>query len=799
MANPTTQDNRLMRIATPLGKDYLLINTFTAYESLSQLFSIDIELLKEENEVTFTPTTIDPKSLLGKGITITVETEEKTSRHFSGMINQFSQGNRDVRFSYYNVTVVPHVWILTQNIQSRIFQQMSVPDILKKVLEGFDVKYEMQGTFEPRNYCVQYRESDFDFASRLMEEEGIYYYFMHEEGKDLMVLGNTSQSHRDCPTKKDIQFFVSVGDMDDFVGTVNSFLSGYNLQTGKVTLWDFNFQLPDKKLDASETSVYSFGDSQKLESYDFPAGYARKYDGIAKDGGEQSGELNKVFNDRTSTTKYWIDELDSRCTVATGKSDSPSITAGHRFNLKNHPNNDLNKTYTIVSAQHIAKQNPSYASDEQSPQPYSNTFTCIEQGAGKPGFRPKRVTRKPIVHGSQTAMVVGPSGEEIFTDKYGRIKVQFHWDRDGVNDASSSCWVRVAQTWAGNKWGSVYIPRIGMEVLVHFLEGDPDQPIVTGCVYNPKTMPPYTLPEHKTKSTIKSNSSTGGGGFNEIRFEDKKGSEQIFIHAQKSEDIRVKADRRELIGNDRHLRVMRDKREFVKRDKHVIIERDQIEKIKRDKHRLVEGNISYETSGNYSHKIAGNHALKIDGNSSTAAGGNVSITGNIVVVEATTNITLKCGGSSININSGGIQIIGSPMLMLNSGGSPMPASPGTICPPLPPDEAEIADNADPGSDAPTYRNQRRATPPARVPSYTAPWHNPDDPKNKDKKSWVEVELLDDLGNPVPGERYRVTLPDGKTVAEGTTNDKGRAKITNIDPGSCKVTFPRLDDKAWDKK
>ena len=242
----TTQDKRLMRIATPLGKDFVLINTFVAHEGLSELFNIDIELLKEEDQATFEPTVIDPKDIIGKGVTVTVETEEGTYRHFSGMVNRFSQGNRDVRFSYYNINVVPHIWMLTQRIQSRIFQQISVPEILKKVFQGFDVKYEMQGTFEPRNYCVQYRESDFDFASRLMEEEGIYYYFVHEEGKDLMVLGNTPQSHRDCPTKKEIEFFVKVGEKDDFVGTINSFISGFNLQTGKVALWDYNFQLPDK-------------------------------------------------------------------------------------------------------------------------------------------------------------------------------------------------------------------------------------------------------------------------------------------------------------------------------------------------------------------------------------------------------------------------------------------------------------------------------------------------------------------------------------------------------------------------
>jgi len=794
----TTQDNRLLRIATPLGKDYLLLDNFKASEGLSQLFSISAELLHEETDNSFNPTIIDPKNIIGKGVTISVGSPDGTTRDFSGMVNSFMQGNRHVRFSHYSITIVPHIWLLTQNSQSQIFQQMSVPDILKKVFTGFDVKYEFQETYEPRNYCVQYRESDFNFASRLMEEEGIFYYFEHKDGKDLMIVADTPQSHRDCPSKKDIPFFVKVGEKQDFVGAINSFLSGHNLQTGKVTLWGHNFQLPDKKLEKEETSKFTLGDNKSLELYDYPAGYGRKYDGIKTSGGEQSGDLQKVFPDRERTVKNLMEALDSRVTQATGTSDCCSITAGHRFNLIDHPNRDLNKTHTIVTATHSAEQSPDYVSDQAVNDPYTNTFTCIEQGAGKPGFRPLKTATKPIVQGSQTAIVVGPTGEEIFTDKYGRVKVQFHWDRDGQVDANSSCWVRVAQTWAGNKWGAMFIPRIGMEVLVHFLEGDPDQPIITGCVYNPQTMPPYTLPDEKTKSTVKSNSSPGGQGFNEFRFEDKKGSEQIFVHGQKDQDIRIRNNRRELIGNDRHLIVKRDKREKVERDKHIIIERDQIEKIERDKHRKVEGKIAYDTTGSVTHKIGGSLAESVGGSYAVDVSGSYTITANTIVLEATTGLTIKVGGNFVTINSAGVQINGT-MVMINSGGAALPGSPGSPVDPLPPDEAEIADNADPGSDAPTYRNQRRATPPARVPSYTKPTHNPKSPKNKDKKSWIEIELKDELDNPVAGERYRVTLPDGSTIAEGTTDENGLAKVTNIDPGSCQVTFPRLDDSSWDPK
>jgi type VI secretion system secreted protein VgrG len=684
----TKQEGRLMRIATPLGDDYLLVNRFTAHEGLSQLFSIDIELLHEENEADYAPTKVDPKSLLGQGISIAIAASDGSERQFTGIVNRFSQGNRDVRFSYYYIHVVPQIWLLTQKSQSRIFQQKSVPDILKIVFDTFNVKYELQGSHEPRNYCVQYRETDFDFASRLMEEEGIFYYFVHKDGEHQMVVADTPQTHQDCPGKSTIPFFVNVGDPDAFVGAVNSFLNDHKIQTGKVTLWDHNFQLPTNNLDLEKPSRFSFGDSLKLEMYDFPGGYARKYDGIDKSGGDQASELNKVFNDRQQTVDFAMEALDAEVATATGRSDCCSITAGYRFTLSNHPNAELNKTYTIVSATHTAEQNPSYVSNEAVPEPYTNEFSCILHGAGNPGFRPLPKTEKPVIQGSQTAGVVGPAGEEIFTDKYGRVKVQFHWDRDRKLDASSSCWVRVAPLWAGNKGGAMFIPRIGQEVVVSFLEGDPDQPIITGCVYNPQTMPPYTLPDEKTKSTIKTDSTKGGGGFNELRFEDKKGSEQIFIHAEKNQDIRVKNDCMELIKHDRHL----------------IIENDQYEKVKKDKHLQVTGDHNEKIDGSMSLKVGSDIDIKTGMKYAVDAGMEVHLkAGTTAVIEAGASLTLKVGGNFVNINSGGVFIQGT-MVMLNSGGA---AGSGSGASPDPPKDPKEADTAEPG--------QRTQLPPASPP------------------------------------------------------------------------------------
>jgi type VI secretion system secreted protein VgrG len=667
-----------MAIYTPLGEDFLLINRFSAREGISELFEFEAELLHEESDSDSTPTDIDPADLLGKAVTIAIDQRDGTIREFTGIVNRLSKGNRDTRFSYYYVTIVPHVWLLTKKSQSRIFQQMSVPDILRVVFTGFEVNWQMQGVDKKRNYCVQYQETDFDFAARLMAEEGIYFYFEHRFGKHMMVVANTPQSHPDTPSKSEIPFFIDVTRAnEDFVTSIHSFADNTNINTGKVTMWDHNFQLPAKKLDSQQASIFSYGDNQQLERYDYPGGYARKFDGIDKSGGEQSGELGNVDTSKTSTVSNLMESLDVQVRVIGGSSDCSSLTSGYKFQLTEHPNSALNQQYVITSVTHEAEQNPTYVSDDYVEQPYANSFSCIRHGAGAPPYRPSMGFQKPVIPGVQTAFVVGPGGEEIFTDKYGRVKVQFHWDRDGQVNADSSCWVRVAQSWAGNRWGSMFIPRIGMEVIVHFIDGDPDQPIITGCVYNPQTMPPYTLPDEKTKSGIKSNSSTGGGGFNEFRFEDKKGEEQIFVHGEKDLDVRIKNDAKELILNDRHLKV----------------ENDQFEQVSNDKHLKVEGDQNENVGGTVSLKAGSDILQKADNNYAVDAGMAVHVkAGMSMVLEAGSTLTLKVGGNFININSGGIFIKGT-MVMINSGGA---AGAGSGCSPAAPTAPQEAVDADAG-------------------------------------------------------------------------------------------------------
>lgn len=676
---PISQENRLLQLTTPFGGDFLLLDKFRGQEGLSRLFRFELDLVHEEAQSGGVPTIIEPAEILGKPVGVSLVQPDGLTRYFCGMVSQFSQGNTDERFTYYRATVVPSVWLLTQRSQSRIFQHLSVPDILRNIFQNFEVNYEIQGQFHPREYCVQYRETDFDFVSRLMEEEGIFYYFEHTEQGHKMIVANTPQSHRNCPERNQIPFELDITGHDEYFSFVSNWLVRHQLQTGKYTLWDHNFQLPHRKLEADHVSRFAVADNEQLEVYDFPGNYANRFDGIDKGGGEQASSLQNIFQDNQRTTEIRMQERDAEYKIIRAWSNCGTLTSGYRFTLVNHPSQANNIDYVLVSIEHEAEQSPNFVSHEVKELAYQNSFSCIPHGAGHAPYRPPRKTPKPSVRGSQTAIVVGPPGEDIFVDKYGRVKVQFHWDREGQADAGSSCWIRVAQNQAGLKWGAAFWPRIGQEVVVDFLEGDPDRPIIVGSVYNANEMPPYTLPDEKTKTVMfKSLSSKGGGGFNEFRIEDKKGSEQIFINAERNTDFRIKNDRFETIGNETHLIVKTDQLEQVGGDKHLQIKGDQNEK--------VGGTFSLTVTQDVQQKVGTKYALQSGTEIHLKSGTNL-------VIETGATLTLKVGGNFININSGGIFIVGT-MVMINSGGS---AGAGAGANPDTPKDPKEAATAEPGT------------------------------------------------------------------------------------------------------
>jgi type VI secretion system secreted protein VgrG len=637
-----------------------------------------------------------------------------------------------------------------------------------------------------------------------MEEEGIYYFFKHTKDGHQMVIANTPGSHPDVTIAPTVIYeSILGGNRTDY--RVFSFQKIQNLTAGKVTLWDHSFELPHKHLEDEEpiTETVQVGTvghkmklaaNAKLELYDFPGAYAQRFDGVDKGGSPRPAELQKIFTDNKRTTKIRIqEEAAQQGILLQGDSDCRQFTSGHKFTIERHFHSD--GAYVLTSVKHTATLSSNdYRSGNDQVFEYGNQFTCIP--ATVP-FRPARKHIKPSVLGSQTAVVVGPAGEEIFTDKYGRIKVQFHWDRQGKYDADSSCWIRVAQSWAGKQWGGVFIPRIGMEALIDFLEGDPDQPVCTGCVYNADFMPPYTLPAEKTKSTIKSMTTIGGEGFNELRFEDKKGSEQVFIHAQKNMDIRVKNDRMETIERDRHLEVKRDKFEVVTRDKHIEISQHLTEHVKGDHHLTVDKNESMSVGGALSLTVSGGVNEKFKDVHNEEVGKDYHLkAGMKLVIEAGMGITLQCGGNFINIDPKGVTIVGT-MVMINSGGAALTGAPSNPASPQSPTIAKPADKADPGTLL-TYSGGGTEKELTLDSSGNAARHDPTSEENKEKKSWIEIVLVDMNNQPIPGERYEIKLPDGETIASGSLDDKGFARVDNIDPGNCKVTFPDLDKDAWEE-
>jgi type VI secretion system secreted protein VgrG len=770
----------------------LLLDRFEGSESISNPFRFILRVLAGD-------TSVDIQSLLTKPVVLSILLDSN-SRQIHGNINRMKL----LEFSHdgkaaYEIEMVPWFWFLNLFSDCRIFQYKSVIEIVQAVFSsrGFtDFAVRTTGTYNTRDYCVQYRETDFNFVSRLLEEEGIFYFFEHTEDKHTLVLGDDSSAFVACPDQAVANFALATGAVLK-QSTVFTLEAEYQVRIGKTSQTDYDFTKP-------KSSLMSTLDGERPgEVYDYPGNYTTKDDG-----------------DRYSRIR--LEALEVGISTVRGGSNVAGFQCGYTFTLKEHINGDLNKAYLLVALEHQG-HNTSYRAGEQDPYDYQNRFEAIP--ASVP-YRPARRARRPVMDGPQTAVVVGKSGEEIWTDQYGRVKVQFFWDRVGTKDGNSSCWIRVAQGWAGKQWGFIALPRVGQEVVVSFLEGDPDRPLITGSVYNADQTVPYSLPDNQTQSTWKSMSSKGGDGFNEIRYEDKKGSEQIFIHGEKDMDMRIKNDRREWIGEDRHLVVVRDKLEKTGRDSHLDLTRDHIEKIGRDHNLTISGKEAISITGSHSLSVTGDVIEEFKGNHSSQVTQNLYLKGMKVVIEGMMGLTINVGGSFITINAGGVQIQG-PMVMINSGGSALSGSPGSLVSPQSPTVATDASDAPPGQQttvapatAATPASMTLATispvagsspaagaaaggdpaggasagpaPLTQLPlASDAPTHYSDAPENQDKKSTITIKLTDSDGDPIAGEPYKVTLPDN-SVADGTLDDKGTATINNIDPGTCQVTFPQRD-------
>ena len=609
-----TQEGGLFKIDTPLGKDVLLLRGFKGTESISRLFRFELDLLSENSSISF-------PDIVGKNVTISLKQPDESYRYLNGIISRFAQHATEEQFTAYSAEMVPWLWFLTRNVDCRIFLNKSIPDIITKVFNdlGFnDYTNSLQGSYDPREYCVQYRESDFNFVSRLMEQYGIFYFFKHQQGKHTLVLADSPTAHSSCPGQSSVRYVtVSGGPQED---VITGWQIEQELRTGKYSHTDYNFQTPSTSLMASEPTVYDVGGNSKFEIYHYFGEH------LTKGAGQ-------------SLSKIRMEEEEAGHLVAHGTSHCRMFVSGYKFTLEEHPRKDMNTDYVLTEIQHTAVTDAYPSSRPAEGESYSNTFTCIPLSVP---FRPLRVTGRPKINSLQSAIVIGPSGEEIYTDQFGRIKVMFPWDRLG----SGTAWARVSQVWAGNNWGAMFLPRIGQEVLVDFMEGNPDYPVIVGRVYNAEQMPPGTLPDNQNISGFRSHSTKGGGDHdaNVLTFDDTKGSEVFYMRAQKDMAVRVENDDDLKVFNDQTITIHNNRTEVVEQGN----EKITIQQGDRDV-TVSMGNDSLEISmGSQTTEAMQSITLKVGQSSVVLDQKGVTIKGMMIQIEADATLTLKGGLTMIN-------------------------------------------------------------------------------------------------------------------------------------------------------
>ena len=603
------QEKRTLVVETPLGKDVLGLTSFDGREEMSRLFHFTLEMLSEEDSIT-------AREIVGKNVTFSVRRHDGSLRHFNGFVKRFASGalTRVGRYRLYRAEVVPWLWFLTRTADCRIFQSKKVPDIIVQIFKDlgfsdFDCSH-LCGSYPERTYCVQYRETDFNFVSRLMEEEGIFYFFRHEQGKHTLVLGD---SHTAYPSSAEETLHYHNRLLPVIPEGLLEWEHGYEYRSGKWAYTDYNFESPSLNLKAHETSSVDLPRNKDFEVYDYPGEYEKPLEG-------------------SRLVRVRIEEEETGHELATGTSSCRVLSPGEKFKLADYEVDGENgQSYVVTSIGHSAVDATFYESlgvdvKAQEEPDYVNHFQCIPAAVT---FRPARISRRPAVEGPQTAVVVGPAGEEIYPDKYGRVKVQFYWDREGKRDENSSCWVRVSQGHAGKGWGYVDIPRMGEEVIVDFLEGDPDRPLITGRVYNAEEMPPYPLPSKKMVTGLKSNSTLGGGGYNEYIFDDTKGNELIREHGQFDKDSTIEHDLREHVKHDRTTTIDNDdtttvghnRTETVGKDETITIHGNRTETVDKDETITIHANRTETVDKNEGITIAGARTENVSKDESITIGG----------------------------------------------------------------------------------------------------------------------------------------------------------------------------------
>jgi len=625
-----------IEVSTPLGDDVLLFHSMTGIEELGRPFEYDVQLLSEDQNIKM-------EDLLGHNVTVRLWRPDDKVRYFNGFVSRFAQTGVSRHYVVYRATLVPWLWFLTRTADCRIFQEKTVPDIIKEVFRehGFtDFEELLSGDYRTWDYCVQYRETDFNFVSRLMEHEGIYYFFKHEDGKHTLVLADSYSAHAAVPGYEEVPYFPPSENVirEDHI---SEWSLRKEVQTGVYALTDYDFEKPRADLQV-KTSIDRGHPSGDFEVFDYPGDYL-------------------VTNDGNTYVRTRIEELHAQYERVEGVGNPRGFVAGALFTLTGCPRDDQNREFLLARVSHRLDLGAYESGGAAGGATYQCEFTAIDS---QQQFRPARITPKPTIRGPQTAVVVGKQGEEIWTDRYGRVKVQFPWDRNGKSDENSSCWVRVSQVWAGKSWGAIHVPRIGQEVIVEHLEGDPDRPIITGRVYNADNMPPYDLPDNQTQSGLISRSTKGGGTetFNEIRFEDKKGEEQLYIHAEKNQrrvveandtfdvganqNVTIGADRIEKVGKNEEIEIGEARKRTVGASEAIVIGEAQEITVSQAQKVTVGASRSLDVGEDYS--------LAVAKDSTTSIGKNQAIkVGKALHIDVANEVAFKCGKSSVILKKDG--------------------------------------------------------------------------------------------------------------------------------------------------
>ncbi|HET8746060.1 MAG TPA: type VI secretion system tip protein TssI/VgrG, partial [Ramlibacter sp.] len=605
--------------------------------------------------------TEDLRALLGTGMVVTIDPQDGGPvRHFHGIVAEAEQTGfteiARVHYATYRAVLVPKPWLLTHRVNCRIFTAMSVPAIIRQVLNGIgyaDVTLSLSGNYPEREYCVQYRESDFNFISRLMEQEGIYYFFSHAATAHTMVLADALGAHAAASGLDTISYLPQK--MGRHAGTISEWRAVRQVHALRVQLTDYDPLAPKASLLQTQllNDSGTYHDVDGLEVFDYPGPHATTSDG---------GRYAQVQ----------LEARNARHHAFHGHSDAYGVSCGALFTLSDFPQGALNREY-LVTGTEIVLSDPGYFAGDARAAADAEPFACRLQAiASNQPYRSLPSTPRPRIAGLQTAVVCGSdTDEDIAVDKYGRVQVTFHWNKPDKPDAKSSCPVRVASPWAGKSWGAVSLPRVGQEVVVSFLEGDPDRPLIIGSVYNADNMPPYALPDNKTQSGIKTRSLLGGAeDANELRFEDKKGAEQLFIHAQKDmleevendHTVTIDHDQVSTIKNDQTLTVKHDQTTTVENNQTLTVNNDQTETIKHDRKVTVQNGDTLDVTMNGTTGIgqkykltAGTEIELVTGASSLTMksdgtielkGVNITITGNVgVKVEGKVEVGIKAGAT----------------------------------------------------------------------------------------------------------------------------------------------------------